>query len=268
MDEYGFVICLNMVALTSGSVRPIRDQIHHAFLFLLPKRLKADITDLLQVVVLFALAWMDFHELVLTGDFWSVVQIWDLVTDGQNGTAAHSHIYVAKASVCHAAGSLKTVVSFVKTILNVFIIPKRKVYLVGRRGPVQAACTAKELREILAIKDLHINIKESDLLKTSADEEEMKNNGIRRRVFELLSKASSSASPHPSLGQRELYFTFFRKPEKFLKSSDRSGYVDGVNFETTTLKGSASVGCQIAVGTGQYEDLNCGLVLKSIDAAK
>ncbi|CAN6168926.1 unnamed protein product, partial [Urochloa humidicola] len=25
----------------------------------------------------------------------------------------------------------------------------RKVYLVGRRGPVQAACTAKELREIL-----------------------------------------------------------------------------------------------------------------------
>lgn len=25
----------------------------------------------------------------------------------------------------------------------------RKVYLVGRRGPVQAACTAKELRELL-----------------------------------------------------------------------------------------------------------------------
>lgn len=46
----------------------------------------------------------------------------------------------------------------------------RKVYLVGRRGPVQAACTAKELREILAIKDLYVNIKEADLLKTSADE--------------------------------------------------------------------------------------------------
>ncbi|PWA96390.1 NADPH:adrenodoxin oxidoreductase, mitochondrial [Artemisia annua] len=45
-----------------------------------------------------------------------------------------------------------------------------KVYLVGRRGPVQAACTAKELREILAIKDLHISIKEAALLKTSADE--------------------------------------------------------------------------------------------------
>ena len=68
----------------------------------------------------------------------------------------------------------------------------------------------------------------------------MKNNRIRRRVFELLSKASSSAAPHPSLGQRELHFTFFRKPEKFLESSDRSGYVDGVNFEKTTLKGRNS----------------------------
>lgn len=27
----------------------------------------------------------------------------------------------------------------------------RRVYLVGRRGPVQAACTAKELREILGV---------------------------------------------------------------------------------------------------------------------
>ncbi|GKE75969.1 hypothetical protein Tco_1542089, partial [Tanacetum coccineum] len=26
----------------------------------------------------------------------ALVQIWDLVTHGQNGTATHSHIYVAK----------------------------------------------------------------------------------------------------------------------------------------------------------------------------
>ncbi|XP_071737251.1 NADPH:adrenodoxin oxidoreductase, mitochondrial-like [Rutidosis leptorrhynchoides] len=140
----------------------------------------------------------------------------------------------------------------------------RKVYLVGRRGPVQAACTAKELREILAIKDLYVNIKEADLLQTPADEEEMKNNRIRRRVFELLSKASSSGARHSDPGQRELHFTFFRKPEKFIESNDRSGHVAGVNFEKTTLQGSADSGYQVAVGTGQYEDINCGLVLKSI----
>ncbi|KAA8542516.1 hypothetical protein F0562_023668 [Nyssa sinensis] len=46
----------------------------------------------------------------------------------------------------------------------------RKVYLVGRRGPVQVACTAKELREVLGIKDLYVHIQEADLLKTPTDE--------------------------------------------------------------------------------------------------
>ncbi|CAH1419853.1 unnamed protein product [Lactuca virosa] len=116
----------------------------------------------------------------------------------------------------------------------------RKVYLVGRRGPTQAACTAKELREILAIKDLHINIKEADLVKTSADEEEMKNNRIRKRVFELLSNIIH------------------------IWSNFRNGYVGGVHFEKTTLKGNGDSGYQIATGTGEYEDIKCGLVLKSI----
>ncbi|KAL4563911.1 hypothetical protein LXL04_027959 [Taraxacum kok-saghyz] len=138
----------------------------------------------------------------------------------------------------------------------------RKVYLVGRRGPVQAACTAKELREILAIKDLHINIKEADLVKNPADEEEMKNSRIRKRVFELLSKASSKSGQ--TSGQQELDFTFFRKPQKFLESDDRKGHVAGVHFEKTTLKASGDSGYQIAEGTGEYEDIKCGLVLKSI----
>ncbi|KAI5383017.1 hypothetical protein KIW84_070426 [Lathyrus oleraceus] len=46
----------------------------------------------------------------------------------------------------------------------------RVVYLVGRRGPAQAACTAKELREVLGIHNLDISIQESDLLLTPADE--------------------------------------------------------------------------------------------------
>ncbi|XP_076937641.1 NADPH:adrenodoxin oxidoreductase, mitochondrial-like [Bidens hawaiensis] len=134
----------------------------------------------------------------------------------------------------------------------------RKVYLVGRRGPVQAACTAKELREILALKDLYVNIKQDDFQITAADEEEMKNSRIRKRVFDLLAKASLSSQTHPTSGQPELHFTFFRKPEKFLESNDRSGHVGGVSFEKTTLKGSAGSGSQIAVGTGKYEDLKCG----------
>ncbi|KAA8523135.1 hypothetical protein F0562_009558 [Nyssa sinensis] len=140
----------------------------------------------------------------------------------------------------------------------------RKVYLVGRRGPVQAACTAKELREVLGIKDLYIHIQEADLLKTPTDEEELKNSRIQRRVYELLSKAAVSGHSHPSSGQRELHFVFFRKPDRFIDSDDRSGHIAGVRVEKTMLKESAGAGKQIAVGTGQFEDLECGLVLKSI----
>ncbi|XAR53355.1 Adrenodoxin-NADP(+) reductase [Bertholletia excelsa] len=140
----------------------------------------------------------------------------------------------------------------------------RKVYLVGRRGPVQAACTAKELREVLGIKDLCIHIQEADLVKTPADEEELKNNRIQRRVYELLSKAAMSGSSHHSSGQRELHFVFFRKPDRFLKSDNGSDHVTGVRFEKTVLKESGGSGKQVAVGTGQFQDLDCRLVLKSI----
>ncbi|XVF88577.1 hypothetical protein PTKIN_Ptkin19aG0061900 [Pterospermum kingtungense] len=139
----------------------------------------------------------------------------------------------------------------------------RKVYLVGRRGPVQAACTAKELREVLGIKDLHIHIKEEDLKITAADEEEMKNSRIHRRIYELLSKAAVAGHSQPSSGQRELHFVFFRQPDRFLESYDTKGYVSGVHLEKTALKGIGP-GKQIAMGTGQFKDLSCGIVLKSI----
>ncbi|MBA0756833.1 hypothetical protein Gotri_019977 [Gossypium trilobum] len=158
----------------------------------------------------------------------------------------------------------------------------RKVYLVGRRGPVQAACTAKELREVLGIKDLYIHIKETDLKITPADEllihsiyvfaiymlsffmkEEMKNSRIHRRIYELLSKAATAGPSQPSSGQRELHFVFFRQPDRFLESYDKKGYVSGVHLEKTGLKGIGS-GKQIAIGTGQFENLSCGIVLKSI----
>ncbi|KAG6407738.1 hypothetical protein SASPL_130735 [Salvia splendens] len=152
----------------------------------------------------------------------------------------------------------------------------RKVYLVGRRGPVQAACTAKELREILGnssgllalsfwIKDLGVYIKAADLVTTPADEIEMKNSRIRRRVHELLSKAVTPGCT-PVAGQRELHFVFFRKPDMFLELDDNSGHVGGIRLEKTALKGDDELVRQVAVGTGDrwIRLLFCRLVLKSI----
>ncbi|XP_010519696.1 PREDICTED: NADPH:adrenodoxin oxidoreductase, mitochondrial isoform X2 [Tarenaya hassleriana] len=142
----------------------------------------------------------------------------------------------------------------------------RKVYLIGRRGPVQAAWTAKELREILGMKNLHIKINQADLLVTPVDEEEMKKSRIRKRTYELLSKAATAAateSSHPGPGPRELHLVFFRKPDQFLESDERTGHVSGVQLEKTILE-SDGTGRQIAVGTGQHEYLHCGMVVKSI----
>ncbi|XP_068643301.1 NADPH:adrenodoxin oxidoreductase, mitochondrial [Aristolochia californica] len=139
----------------------------------------------------------------------------------------------------------------------------RKVYLVGRRGPVQVACTAKELREILGIKGLHVHVKEADLLKTPRDEEGFKKNRTKKRVYELLFNAATSPRSHPCPGQRDLHFVFFRRPERFLHV-DGSNRVNGVQFEKTCLQEDDSSGKQYAVGTGQFEELKCGLVLKSI----
>lgn len=138
----------------------------------------------------------------------------------------------------------------------------RKVYLVGRRGPVQAACTAKELREILGVKDLYINIQEADLQKSTLDEEEMRTSRIQKRVYELLCKAATSKFVSPGAGQRELHFVFFRKPDRFLESEKRDGHVAAVHFEKTTLK--VDSGRQVAAGTGEFEDIESRLVLKSI----
>ncbi|XP_039115613.1 NADPH:adrenodoxin oxidoreductase, mitochondrial isoform X2 [Dioscorea cayenensis subsp. rotundata] len=139
----------------------------------------------------------------------------------------------------------------------------RKVYLVGRRGPAQAACTAKELREILGIKDLYVHIQESDLVKSQTDEMELENSRIRKRVFELFAKRAASHRSNAIKGQRELHFIFFRKPDRFLPS-DSGLHVSGVRLEKTSLKENGESGRQVAVGTGQFDDLKCGMVLKSI----
>ncbi|KAG0610595.1 hypothetical protein M758_7G077800 [Ceratodon purpureus] len=139
----------------------------------------------------------------------------------------------------------------------------RRVLLVGRRGPVQAACTAKELREIMGIKGLSVNVHTSDLVTSPADLEEMKVSRSHKRVYELFVKAAGlKSSTSHGIGDRELPFLFFKNPVEILPSSD-GARVAGVKLEKTVLQGEKG-NPQRAVGTGEFEDVSCGLVLKSI----
>ncbi|CAI5996164.1 unnamed protein product [Closterium sp. NIES-65] len=46
----------------------------------------------------------------------------------------------------------------------------RRVHVVGRRGPVQAACTAKEVREVLNLDDIQVTLRQEDFALTPMDE--------------------------------------------------------------------------------------------------
>ncbi|XP_024518798.1 NADPH:adrenodoxin oxidoreductase, mitochondrial [Selaginella moellendorffii] len=134
----------------------------------------------------------------------------------------------------------------------------RKVYVVGRRGPVQAACTAKELREILGLKGVEIVINEADLQTTDCDLEELQSSRIHKRVFDLFCK---SATFTKCAGRdKQLQFVFFRAPVSLLAAEDGI-HVRGVHLQKTRLEGSHP---RKLVGTGEFEELDCGLVLKSI----
>lgn len=99
-------------------------------------------------------------------------------------------------------------------------------------------------------------------------------------MYELLSKAAIAHKGKNNNGQKELHFVFFRRPTRFLPSED-GVTVGAVQLEKTCLKGQMSetkyhifadffkhysvgyiddgvAGKQVAVGTGEFEDLKCG----------
>ncbi|CAM6083606.1 unnamed protein product [Calypogeia fissa] len=138
----------------------------------------------------------------------------------------------------------------------------RRVYLVGRRGPVQAACTAKELREILGMQTVDVKIHQADLPTSPLDLDEMKKSRSHKRVYELFCKAATATSSGLVRKERELHFSFFRSPVALSPSRD-GARLGGVRLEKTFLQDAGGRG-QRAVGTGEFEDLECGLAFKSI----
>ncbi|CAI7872372.1 unnamed protein product, partial [Closterium sp. NIES-53] len=172
----------------------------------------------------------------------------------------------------------------------------RLVHMVGRRGPVQAACTAKEVREVLKLDGIQVMLRQEDFALTPMDESELKASRSHRRVFDLLCKAAAPfastpatrPSPSPTVigssDRRELDFVFFRSPVAVLpgvgkatgeglatgggKRADGKGEaeerVGAIRMEKNVLTGDFRDGPRRAVGTGETSDLPCGLVFKSI----
>lgn len=137
----------------------------------------------------------------------------------------------------------------------------KHVTLVGRRGPVQAAFTNPELKELLHLQDVHIDIDAAQLVldafsaaaRSAADDRE-----LEARLAMLQEAAAREQAPGVD---RVLRLQFFRSPTALLAGAD--GRVRAMNTDVTHLE-SASDGRLRAVATGETETLEAGIVLKSV----
>ncbi|KAK4524167.1 hypothetical protein GAYE_SCF02G2066 [Galdieria yellowstonensis] len=100
----------------------------------------------------------------------------------------------------------------------------QNIYIVGRRGPVQASWTAKELRECLySVKGLQPCFEKEELVISDVDREELSSSRSTRRCFDLITKcfAEQSGSQEQQFA-RKLHLRFLWTPIAFQGYNDNT----------------------------------------------
>jgi len=129
----------------------------------------------------------------------------------------------------------------------------REVYMLGRRGPAQAAFTPSELEELGKLEDADPVVDPADLPAAVA--------GEGRGNLEIL-RDFARRTPRP--GTKRLHFRFLVSPTQVL--ADAEGGVAGLELERNRLepKGDGSL---VAVGTGVREVIEVGMLLPAVGYA-
>ncbi|XP_056405715.1 NADPH:adrenodoxin oxidoreductase, mitochondrial [Hyla sarda] len=140
----------------------------------------------------------------------------------------------------------------------------KKVWLIGRRGPLQVAFTIKELREMINLPGTRPVNNPSDFKGLENISKDLPR--PRKRLTELLVKSTLEAPGEKEAARwaqsdREWGLRFFRSPLAVLPSED-GRRAAGVRLSVTRLEGSGEGA--VAVPTGETEDISCGLILSSI----
>jgi ferredoxin--NADP+ reductase len=132
----------------------------------------------------------------------------------------------------------------------------REVVLVGRRGPAQAAFTNPELRELgeLARADVIVDAAQLEGVEVPED-----GDATKRRNVEILREY---AQRRPSGKSHRLELRFLRSPIEILGEGE-DGPVTGVRLAINRLV-TGEDGRVRAEPTGETEEIECGLVLRSI----
>ncbi|KAL8609362.1 hypothetical protein ACOMHN_008156 [Nucella lapillus] len=140
----------------------------------------------------------------------------------------------------------------------------KRVELVGRRGPLQAAFTIKELREMITMPKCRTVINPDDVASLEDTMKDLPR--PRRRLMELLFTAGTNPPEKYTKiwadADRAWYLKFLRSPTEFLPATGGKS-VGGIQCTINQLQGD-DLETQRAVPTEETEVIPCGLVLRSI----
>uniref|UniRef100_A0A673IE63 NADPH:adrenodoxin oxidoreductase, mitochondrial n=1 Tax=Sinocyclocheilus rhinocerous TaxID=307959 RepID=A0A673IE63_9TELE len=135
----------------------------------------------------------------------------------------------------------------------------RRVLIVGQRGPLQIACTIKELREMVNLPNTRADMLPADFEGIA---EALKGKNIKSKRFIHLNTTLIDEKAEKCWG-----FRFFRSPVEILAGADGKRAA-GIRLALNKLEGSGESACACACAcsdpTGQLEDVDCGLIISSI----
>lgn len=136
------------------------------------------------------------------------------------------------------------------------------IYLIGRRGPLQMACTDKELKELGEIPGVSVVVKAEDLVLTDDEKAwlEQAPKGTRRN-YDILKEFSEKPAAHPNYlsdSKRRVHIRFFLSPLEIIGETE----VSAIRFAKNTLSGDLDK--RSAAPNGETEDLATDLVFRSV----
>jgi adrenodoxin-NADP+ reductase len=129
----------------------------------------------------------------------------------------------------------------------------KKVYLVGRRGPLQCAYTIAELREMLKLPNVNTIWRKSDFDGIAEKVDSLAR--PRKRLTELMLKSCGEVKN--ASNEKSFCPIFFRSPST-INSNNSTGAVESIDFNVTKVENDR------ATATNDNELINAQLVCKSI----
>ena len=137
----------------------------------------------------------------------------------------------------------------------------RRVRIVGRRGPAQAALAPKELREILALPGIRVSLDPETLALDACDEAAIGRVRRQKRVVEVLRKAGAGAATGGGDGGRGLRFDFLRRPVEYGNGRLR---LEAMRLESPAALEARLGAVRRVEGTGELSEVPAELVIRAV----